>query len=75
VWPCWSRCTFIEGIGSLGVGFEVPEAQAVSLLPTDEDVEVSATSPAASLPPHCHAFCHDDNGPSLNCTPSLMFPL
>jgi hypothetical protein len=47
---------------SLGVGFDVLEAQArpsgslfLPLLPVDLDVELSATSPAPCLPVHCHA--------------------
>ena len=32
------------------------------LLPVDLDVKLSATSLAPSLPAHCHASHHDDNG-------------
>lgn len=31
-------------------------------LPEDQDVELSATSPAKCLPAHCHTPYHDDNG-------------
>ena len=48
-------------------GCEVLYAQAMSsvecillLLPADQDVELSAPSPAPSLPTCCHASCHDD---------------
>jgi hypothetical protein len=32
------------------------------LLPVDQDVELSAPSPAPCLPADCHASQHDDNG-------------
>jgi hypothetical protein len=35
------------------------------LLTADQDVELSAPSPAPCLPACCHASCHDDNGLSL----------
>ena len=51
------------------VGFEISYVQATPsvahsllLLPSDQDVEVLALSPAPSLPACCHASCHDDNG-------------
>jgi hypothetical protein len=50
-------------------GCEVLSAQAMSsvecillLLPADQDVELSAPSPAPSLPTCCHASHDDDNG-------------
>jgi hypothetical protein len=36
-----------------------------SWLPSDQDVELPAPSPAPCLPGHCHASCHDDNGLNL----------
>ena len=60
---------------SLGVGFEVAEAQvrpsgllclpAACAEPVDPDVELSATSPAPSLPAWRRVSCHDDNGLNL----------
>ena len=44
---------------SLGVGFEVPEAQArpsVTLLLADPDVELTVPSPAPCLPVYCHVL-------------------
>ena len=35
------------------------------LLPVDQNVELSAPSPAPCLPVQCHVSCHDDNGPDL----------
>ena len=32
-----------------------------SWLPSGQDVELSAPSPAPQLPAPCHASCHDDN--------------
>jgi hypothetical protein len=55
----------------VGAGFEVSYAQAMPsvahslLLPADQDVEISAPSPAPCLPPCCHASHHDDNGLNL----------
>ena len=55
----------------VGVGFEIYHAQTMpseahlSLLPIDQDVELSAPSPAPCLPGCCHASHHDDNGLNL----------
>jgi hypothetical protein len=53
-------------------GFEVSYTQAMLsvtcvtfLLPTDQDVELSVSSPALCLPACCRASCHDDNGLNL----------
>jgi hypothetical protein len=35
------------------------------LMPSDEDVEFSAPSPALSLPPCHHVSCHNDDGLNL----------
>jgi hypothetical protein len=35
------------------------------LLPADQDVELSAPSPASCLPAYHHASCYDDNGLNL----------
>jgi hypothetical protein len=51
----------------------VPSAQAppraeetvFSWLQSDQDVELSAPSPAQCLPGHCHASGHDENGLNL----------
>jgi len=55
---------------SLGVGFEVSDAQArphvsLFLLPADQDVELEAPSPAPCLPARCHISHHDYNGLNL----------
>ena len=42
-----------------------PEWNSFLLMPADQDVELSAPSPAPCLPAHCHASCHDDNGLNL----------
>ena len=73
VWLCWSGCGLVGGSVSLGVHFEVSEAQARPrglpfLLPAHLDIDLSATCPAPYLPTCCHASCHDDNG--LNCKPA-----
>jgi hypothetical protein len=55
----------------VGVGFEVFYVQALPsvehrlLLPADQDVALSAPSPAPCLPLSCHASHHDDNGLNL----------
>ena len=36
-----------------------------SLLPADQDVELSAPSPVLRLPAGFHASCHDDNALNL----------
>ena len=36
-----------------------------SLLPLNQDVELSVHSPVPCLPGHCHASCYDDNGLNL----------
>jgi hypothetical protein len=52
-------------------GFEVLYAQASpsvtvpSLVPVDQDVELSASLPAPSLPERCHASHNNDNGLNL----------
>jgi hypothetical protein len=40
-------------------------AHFLFLLPTDPDVELSATSPAPCSPACCYASCHDSNGLNL----------
>lgn len=35
------------------------------LLPVDQDVELSAPSPAPCLPACCHVSCYDNNGLNL----------
>jgi hypothetical protein len=69
MWPCWGGCGLVEGSVSLGVGFEVSEAQARSrdflfLLPVYLKVELSATSPGPCLPVSHHAT-HYNNGLNL----------
>ena len=64
------RRGFVEGSMSVGMGFEVSNAQASSsislfLQPDDSDVELSAPSPAARLPLLRHAPQHWDKGQSL----------
>ena len=42
-------------------------------LPSDQDVELSAPSPAPCLPAGCHVVCHDDKGLNLwNCKPASI---
>jgi len=62
-WPCWRKC---------GTGLEASYAHSMPsvahrllLLSVDQDVELSAPSLAPSLPGHCHASHHDDNGLNL----------
>jgi hypothetical protein len=75
VWPCWRKwCP------TVGVDFQVssrsaqngirpsswlPTEDSLSLLPADQDVELSAPSPALCLPANCHASHHDNNGLKL----------
>jgi len=49
-WLCWRKYV------TRGVGFEVSEAQALSLclLPEDQNKELPALSPAPCLPAHHH---------------------
>jgi hypothetical protein len=58
VWPSWRKCVIV------GVDFEVSYVQAtpsvVSLLPTDQDVELSAPSPV-HVCLHTTMYCHEDN--------------
>ena len=67
MWFHWSRCGLVEGSVSVGVDFEVLNAPArprVSLslsLPTDPDLEHSATSPAPCQLARHHISCHDDD--------------
>jgi hypothetical protein len=54
----------------LEVDFEVSKAQArpsvsLFLLPTDPDVELSATSPTSCVPACHHVSHHNDNGLNL----------
>ena len=56
----------------MGSDFKVSYAQAtlsvahiLSMLPVDQDVELSAPPPAPCLPACCRASCHDDNGLNL----------
>jgi hypothetical protein len=53
--PCWSQCGLVGGSLSLGMGFEVSEAQITAggsiLLPADPDVELSATYPTSACKP------------------------
>ena len=71
MWTCWSRCGFVGTCASLGVGFEVSDAQArpsvalLFLLPADPDVELSAASPVPCLPTCHHGSHHDNNGLNL----------
>ena len=63
-------CGLVGGSVSLGLGFEVSDAQgrpsvALSLMPANPDVELSAPPPAPSLPVRHYAFCHDNNKPNL----------
>ena len=64
------RHGLLGGSMSLGVGFELSKAHTgpgffLSLLPANQDVKLSAVSPAP-YPPMCfHAPCHDDNALSL----------
>jgi hypothetical protein len=41
------------------------EETVSSWLPSDQDAEHSAPSPAPCLPVLCHASCHEDNGLNL----------
>lgn len=43
----------------------IPVLRLPCLLLTDQDIKLSATSPAPSLPEHCHAASQGDNGLSL----------
>ena len=81
----------LHGCGLVGgsvllyvLDFEVLYAQAMLsvvhslvLLPVDQDVELSAPSPAPCLPECCHIYHHNGNGLNLrNCTstPTKCFP-
>jgi hypothetical protein len=44
-----------------------------SWLHSDEDVELSAPSPAPCLPGYCHASCHDDNGQKPGRNEFILF--
>ena len=68
-WPTGSgtirRCGLVGGSVTVEEGFEVIYTQAMPsvidsllMLPVDQDVEISALSPAPCLPAHCQ----DDNG-------------
>ena len=69
--PFRSRCGLAGGGVSLGMGFDVSEAQVrpsvhcLFLMPANPDVEPSATSPAPCLNVCCHASHDDDNGLKL----------
>ena len=60
----------LEELCHCGAGFEFSYTQAMpsvayilSLLSVDQDIELSAPSPASHLPAHCHASClYDNNG-------------
>lgn len=41
----------------------LPGKSSLLLLPTDQDVELPAPSPAPALPGRWHVSHHDDNGP------------
>ena len=63
------RCGLLEEVCHCGLGFEVLSIQAMPsvacsffLLTADQDVELSAPSPATCLPEGHHTSCHDDNG-------------
>lgn len=62
----WKR-DFVEGTGSLKVGFEVLKKAhsrprvSLFLVPVDPDVEFSATPPLSCLPAFCHGSCYDEN--------------
>ena len=53
------------GCEGLRVQAALRMARTLSLLPTNQDVELLALSPAPCLPAHCYVSCHIDNGPSL----------
>lgn len=62
----------LEEVRHCGVGFEVSYVQvrpdvgySSLLLPTDQDVELSAPSPEPCLPRHSHATYHDNSGLNL----------
>jgi hypothetical protein len=57
---CWGGLqgvTYVQAILSV--------VHSLSLLPSDQNVELSAPSPAPCLPGCCHASHHDDNGLNL----------
>jgi len=52
------------------------EAHSLFLLPSDQDIGLSAPSLAPCLPAHCLASCHNDNGLNLWTVSQLQcFPL
>ena len=56
-------CGHVGGSVTVGAGFEVTYAQTTPytlLLPVDQDIKLSALSPAPYLPAKYHASCHDD---------------
>ena len=53
-------CTVEEGFVVLYAQAMLSVAHSL-LLPADQDVELSAPSPAPCLPAYCHASNHDDN--------------
>lgn len=62
MWPWQCRYGVVEENASLGVAFEVSDAQtrlSVHFLPTD--VELSAPSPEPFLPACHHASGHNNN--------------
>ena len=66
VWLCWRKCITVE------VAFEVIHAQALPsvahsllLLPSDQDVELSAPPLALYVPVSCNVSWNDDNGQNL----------
>lgn len=73
--PCWSRCTFVAGGVSLGVGFASACCLGIRMW-------LTATTPGSTfltlcLPAWHHALHHDDNGLTLlNCklAPYLKLP-
>jgi hypothetical protein len=62
------RCGLVRGSDTTGVGFEISYVQASPsvahslLLPSDQDVELSAPSPAPYLSACHHVSHHDNNG-------------
>jgi hypothetical protein len=77
MWPCLRKCV------TIGVDLEVSEVQvwpvchSLFLLPTDQDTELSAPSPALCLPTCHHASLPDNRLKPLSCKPipSKCFPL
>ena len=58
--PCWRKCVTV-GVGLWGFIYvkAMLGVNSLLLLPSDQDVELSASTPSPCLPRHCHAWHHE----------------